>query len=56
MNTYPPVGYQVQYTANIASTNWIDLGGVLTGADPTISTTDTTPTDARRFYRVLLVQ
>jgi hypothetical protein len=56
VNTYPPVGYQVQYTTNLAPANWINLGGVLTGSGPTISTTDTNPTGQQRYYRVLLVQ
>jgi probable HAF family extracellular repeat protein len=56
VNTYPAVGYQVQYTTNLAPANWINLGGVLAGVGPTISATDTIGTDAQRFYRVLLVQ
>jgi PKD repeat protein len=54
--TYPPVGYQVQYTTNLSSANWISLGGVLAGPGPTFSATGTNATDAQRFYRVLLVQ
>jgi hypothetical protein len=56
VNTYPAVGYQVQYTTNLASPDWINLGGVLTGPGPTLSATDTDRADAQRFYRVLLVQ
>jgi probable HAF family extracellular repeat protein len=56
VNTYPAVGYQMQTTTNLTSPNWINLGPVLTGVGPTISTTDTNSTDAQRFYRVLLVQ
>jgi hypothetical protein len=56
VNTFPPVGYQVQYTTNLSASNWLNLGTVLTGAGPTISATDTNITDAERFYRVLLVQ
>jgi len=56
VNAFPAVGYQVQYTTNLASQNWVNLGGVLTGAGPTISATDMTSINAQRFYRVLLVQ
>ena len=52
MNTYPAVGYQVQYTTNLASGPWVNLGGVQT----TTSFTTGTDTDAQRFYRVMLVQ
>ena len=56
VNTYPALGYQVQYTTNLAPANWINLGGVLTGPGPTLSATDTNRSDAQRFYRILLVQ
>lgn len=56
VNTYPVVGYQVQYTTNLARANWINLGGVLTGSTPTLSASDTISTNTQRFYRVLLVQ
>jgi probable HAF family extracellular repeat protein len=54
VNTYPAVGYQVQYTTNLVSPNWLNLGGILTAAP--LSATDTISTNAQRFYRVLLVQ
>ncbi len=50
--TYPAVGYQVQYTTNLVSGPWVNLGGVQT----TTSFTTGTGTDAQRFYRVQLVQ
>jgi hypothetical protein len=56
VNTYPAVGYQVQYTTNLVATNWINLGWVLTGSGTTVSSTDTVSTNRQRFYRVLLVQ
>ena len=52
VNTYPAVGYQVQYTTNLVSGPWVNLGGVQT----TTSFTDTASSDKQRFYRVMLVQ
>jgi probable HAF family extracellular repeat protein len=56
VNTFPPIGYQVQTATNLTSANWINLGGVLPGTTATLSATNTIGTDAQRFYRVLLVQ
>jgi hypothetical protein len=56
LNTYPPIGYQVQTATNLAAPNWINLGSVIPGIGPTLSATDTITTNAQRFYRVLLVQ
>ena len=55
VNTYPAVGYQVQYTTNLVTPDWTNLGGVLFGSD-TIIATDALGPDQQRFYRVLLVQ
>jgi uncharacterized repeat protein (TIGR03803 family) len=49
-------GYQLQSVTNMTSSNWINLGSVLTGNNTTISITNTIGTDLQRFYRVLLVQ
>jgi len=56
VNAYPAVGYQVQYTTNLIAPNWLNLGGVLTGAAAPLSATDSNGADQQRFYRVLLVQ
>jgi probable HAF family extracellular repeat protein len=56
VNAYPSVGYQMQYTTNLANTNWSNLGGVLTGTNATLSATDTNSPNPQRFYRLLLVQ
>jgi hypothetical protein len=44
--------YQVQYNTNLTQTNWINLGNVLTGADSTLSFTNSIDPDPQRFYRV----
>ena len=56
VNTYPAIGYQVQYTTNLSAPNWINLGGVLTGTNATLSATNSIGINRQRFYRVLLVQ
>jgi Immunoglobulin I-set domain/Immunoglobulin domain len=56
LNSVPPLTYQLQYCTNLASPNWINLGGVLTNTITSLSVSDSTSTDAQRFYRVLLVQ
>jgi hypothetical protein len=52
VNTYPPVTYQVQYTTNLGSGIWSNLGSLQT----TTSFTDSPGADAQRFYRVQVVQ
>lgn len=47
--------YRVQYTTNLAGTNWIDLPSDVTANGVTASTIDSTSTDAQRFYRVVVV-
>ncbi|HLX71274.1 MAG TPA: PKD domain-containing protein, partial [Verrucomicrobiae bacterium] len=49
------VTYRVQYTTNLAGSNWIDLPPDVMATDITASTTDFTSTDAQRFYRVVVV-
>jgi probable HAF family extracellular repeat protein len=56
MNTYPAIGYQVQYKTNLNSTNWINLGDVLTGTNTTFIDTNAPGSSQQRFYRVELVQ
>jgi hypothetical protein len=56
VNAYPFVSYQVQYSTNLATANWINLGGVLSGTGPTLSVTNAIGSDPQRFYRILLVQ
>jgi hypothetical protein len=51
--TTPGVPYQVQYTTNLASSNWVDLGAALIASNGVTSATDTNNVDAQRFYRVV---
>jgi uncharacterized repeat protein (TIGR03803 family) len=46
---------QVQYTTNLASSNWISLGSPITASNSTVSVSDFTGTNSQRFYRVQLL-
>ena len=48
--------YQVQYKTNLTQTNWINLGGTISGTSPTTSAYDIDPPEACRYYRVQLLQ
>jgi hypothetical protein len=47
--------YQVQYKTNLAQSNWINLGGVLTAATNPMTLSDNIGPDPQRFYRVVLL-
>jgi hypothetical protein len=51
--TTPGVGYQVQYTTNLASTNWLDLGAAITASNGVTTASDNLGPDPQRFYRVV---
>jgi hypothetical protein len=54
-NALPGQPYQVEYTTNLASTNWNGLGGAITTTNSTATTSDTIGPGAQRFYRVWLL-
>ena len=45
--------YQVQYSTNLGSTNWFDLGNAVIGDGGTNCVFDTTEDPGNRFYRVV---
>lgn len=47
--------YQLQYTTDLMSTNWINLGAALTATNSTTSTFDLIGPDPQRFYRVMMM-
>jgi uncharacterized repeat protein (TIGR03803 family) len=53
--TQPGGMYQLQYNSALNSTNWINLGGVLTAAGATLSTNEPVTLGPPRFYRVALL-
>ena len=50
--TIPGRTYQVQYRPAVDSGSWLNVGPVLGSYGPTVLYTDTTASDATRFYRV----
>ncbi|MGA2662936.1 MAG: hypothetical protein ABSH34_36110 [Verrucomicrobiota bacterium] len=46
--------YQLQYTSDLSSGNWTDLGNAVTATGSTLTATDSVTNGARRFYRVVL--
>jgi uncharacterized repeat protein (TIGR03803 family) len=48
----PGSSYQVQYTTDIASGNWSNLGGVIFATNSSAFISDPIAGDAQRFYRV----
>ena len=48
--------YQVQYSTNLSSGSWVDLGSPQNATGGTLSVTDPAGADSMRFYRILLVQ
>ena len=50
----PGFGYQLQYTSDLGSGNWSNLGGAMTASNGVLATTDSL-TNSQRFYRLLLL-
>jgi subtilase family serine protease len=48
------VAYQVQYTTNLGTLNWINLGSPINATSGFISTSDLTTSSPQRFYRVVV--
>ncbi len=47
--------YQVQYTTNLASANWTNLGSAVTATGAMLNATDSVTNGPQRFYRVMLL-
>jgi len=57
--TWSAVGtraYQLQFTTNLAAPNWTSIGGQITATNDMLCESDTSPSDAQRFYRVEMVR
>jgi uncharacterized repeat protein (TIGR01451 family) len=54
-NTVSGQTYRVQYNTNLWDTNWTDLPPDVTATDTSTSWSDSTLSDAQRFYRVMVV-
>jgi uncharacterized repeat protein (TIGR03803 family) len=46
--------YQLQWSADLSSSNWTNLRGPVTAAGATLLTTDSVTNAPRRFYRIVL--
>jgi hypothetical protein len=46
--------YQLQYTSDLSSSNWSNLGSAVTATGATLSTTDSLTNGPQRFYRLAL--
>jgi hypothetical protein len=51
--TTPGVPYQVQYTTNLATTNWVNLGAAIVASNSVTTASDNLPPDPQRFYRII---
>ena len=51
--TSPGVSYQIQYTTNLDSTNWTDLGAAIIATNGLTTASDNPAPDPQRFYRVI---
>jgi uncharacterized repeat protein (TIGR03803 family) len=46
--------YQLQYTSDLTSDNWVNLNAAITATGPTLTTTDSVVSGRQRFYRLVL--
>lgn len=51
-NAVPTHNYQLQYTASLSPTNWINVGSSMAAGTTIVTNTDATATSSPRFYRV----
>jgi len=56
VNGAPGQTVQLQYSSDLTSSNWTNLGNPITAVNGTISTTDTPVADQPRFYRAIVVR
>jgi hypothetical protein len=49
------LAYQIQFQTNLASANWLNLGGLTNATSSTMSASDVIGPGSGRFYRVALV-
>ena len=55
MSAAPGQTVQLQYSSDLASATWSNLGNPITATTGTISAIDTPGPDQRRFYRASVV-
>ncbi len=47
--------YQIQYSTNLAKTNWIAVGGIITATNSSMTISEPIGSNAQQFYRVVLL-
>ncbi|GEM_PF-644593 len=51
-NTASNMTYQVQYSSDLSTTNWINLGNPITATNGSVTVSDVPGADSQRFYRI----
>jgi len=54
-NTLPGLAYQLQYKTNLTQVNWINSGSPVSAVSGVTTTSDPSPTDPHRFYRLMIL-
>jgi len=54
-NAVSNLTYQLQYSTNLTTPNWMNLGSLITATNPAATATDAISPAGQRFYRVQLV-
>jgi hypothetical protein len=50
----PGAAYQLQFTTNLASMAWSNLGANITATNTVVTASDVAPADRQRFYRFVV--
>ena len=51
----PGLAYQLQYTTNLTTPSWVNIGSPITATNGVIGAADALPADSQRFYQLLLL-
>jgi hypothetical protein len=51
-NSLAGVAYQLQFSTNLLTTNWVNLGAAISATNGIVTTTNNVGPDPQRFYRV----
>jgi subtilase family serine protease len=51
-NSLAGVAYQLQFSTNLLTTNWVNLGAAINATNSTATTTNSIGPDPQRFYRI----
>jgi hypothetical protein len=51
-NSLAGVAYQLQFSTNLLTTNWVNLGAAINATNSIATTTNNIGPDPQRFYRI----